>query len=130
MFQCPKGQIYSFVIIALKEVVAAISIPILALRIKMIWVDYTHVVNICLMIVGSIRRINRMAYCDFCDCEDCQNGTSYLFHAQTSDGRWICDVCYSYDECINQQRKISGTHNGPCENRNCEHRPSIVSEWI
>ena len=40
-----------------------------------------------------------MAFCDYCDCEDCKYGNSYLVHAQTVSGKWICDVCYQYEVC-------------------------------
>ena len=45
-----------------------------------------------------------MAYCDFCTCGDCQEGTRYLRHAPTVDGRWICDVCWGYEVCIDGKR--------------------------
>ena len=68
-----------------------------------------------------------MAYCDFCKCSDCQNGTPYIVHAQTSDNRWICDVCYDYEICQKfEERKGLG----PCDDKNCVHRPKLISEWI
>lgn len=71
-----------------------------------------------------------MAYCDFCKCEQCQNGDAphKLTHAQTIDGRWICDICFSYDECVRQQRAQDLPRN-PCANIECDHRPRIVGEW-
>lgn len=66
-----------------------------------------------------------MAFCDFCDCDDCKNGTKYLTHAQTSDGKWICDVCYQYDVCVDQKRK-NNDYSGPCENLDCAHRPKVT----
>jgi len=67
-----------------------------------------------------------MAFCDYCDCEDCQNGTEYISHAQTVDGKWICDVCYLYDLCTADGPKRGAL---PCENKDCVHRPKLVSEW-
>lgn len=71
-----------------------------------------------------------MAFCDFCACESCQTGEGipHLSHAKTSDGRWICDVCYAYDECVRAQR-AKGEARNPCKDRGCEHRPKIVGEW-
>lgn len=68
-----------------------------------------------------------MAYCDFCTCRDCQFGTKYLSHAQTSDGRWICDVCYTYDLCTSGPTR---NKNGPCEDKNCHHRPKLITGWM
>jgi hypothetical protein len=70
-----------------------------------------------------------MSFCDFCTCSDCQNGKSYLSHAETEDGRWICDVCFTYESCMDKQRELYGKHNGPCEN-DCEHRPKLISEFV
>jgi hypothetical protein len=58
-----------------------------------------------------------MNFCDYCTCTDCKNGKSYLSHAQTASGNWICDVCYTYDLCPN----------GPCADKNCSHRPKLIS---
>jgi hypothetical protein len=62
-------------------------------------------------------------YCNYCSCDDCKYGwaTTYMKHAPTEDGKWICDVCYTYDVCPS----------GPCEDENgksicCEHRPKLV----
>jgi len=76
-----------------------------------------------------------MAFCDFCDCDMCRTGEDgfkepMFSHAQTSDGRWICDICYQYSVCISEQRKErSGGHNGPCPPGPCKHRPQIISVW-
>ena len=69
-----------------------------------------------------------MAFCDYCLCEDCRTGSSIveLYHAKTSDGTWICDICYKYDECM---RGPNASSNGPCEILECEHRPKIISKW-
>ena len=65
-----------------------------------------------------------ISFCDFCECNDCKYGTKYIRHAQTSTGQWICDTCYQYDLCT-----YKPGHDGPCEDRECEHRPKIVSDW-
>lgn len=70
-----------------------------------------------------------MAFCDYCSCSDCMLGKSYLSHAQTENNKWICDVCYSYDVCMNKQREETGTHNGPCSIENCNHRPKLITSW-
>lgn len=70
-----------------------------------------------------------MAFCDFCTCEDCKNGTKYILHAKTSSGKWICDVCYSYDECVKQKRENGEKQTGPCDDKNCAHRPKLVGKW-
>lgn len=71
-----------------------------------------------------------MAFCDFCPCSDCLNGQKYLAHAETSDGRWICDVCFTYDLCVNGQRKAGGPVTGSCdEEEECDHRPKLVGGW-
>jgi hypothetical protein len=70
----------------------------------------------------------QMAFCDFCPCEGCRTGERWLFHAQTEDGTWICDVCYDYEVCMDAQRKETGSHNGPCDGP-CTHRPKITSKW-
>ena len=67
-------------------------------------------------------------FCDYCSCQDCQLGCAYLSHAQTDTGTWICDVCYTYDLCTAHGPNRS--KNGPCKDKNCIHRPKIVSEWI
>ena len=75
-----------------------------------------------------------MAFCDYCDCPNCQDGGPYLSHGRGEDGRWICDVCWHYDECVRAKRE-AGDGGGPCEDESgaaiqCEHRPVIVSEWL
>jgi hypothetical protein len=63
-------------------------------------------------------------------------------HAQTSDGRWICDVCWRYDVCVDGKRKELGlkfgekSHGGcvPCEDSEgrpipCKHRPRLVTKF-
>jgi len=72
-----------------------------------------------------------MNFCDFCTCDDCREGRSWLWHAQTEDGRWICDVCYHYEVCLDAKGRRKGTEKnlGPCDNLNCEHRPKLVTEW-
>lgn len=70
-------------------------------------------------------------FCDFCDCQGCQKGIMpYDWHAQTSDGKWICDVCYQYEVC---QTFPERKGKGPClgeERKNCTHRPKLVGDWI
>lgn len=77
-----------------------------------------------------------MAFCDFCDCSECKDGSGpRALHAPTSDGRWICDVCWKYDVCVREKRK-SGIVDGPCEDENgvtisdCEHRPKLVGLFV
>lgn len=71
-------------------------------------------------------------FCDFCPCEGCREGTAWLRHALTEDGRWICDVCYEYEVCISAFR-AQGVRRGPCGDRGddlpCTHRPILVGEW-
>lgn len=66
-------------------------------------------------------------FCDFCDCADCKNGRQDLRHAKTADGRWICDVCYTYDVCVDAWRK-QGVRLGPCEHP-CNHKPKLIGGW-
>lgn len=62
-------------------------------------------------------------FCDFCSCDDCKRGQDYLSHAETVDGRFICDVCYLYDLCTR-------TESMPCESDLCAHRPALkTGEW-
>lgn len=71
-----------------------------------------------------------MAFCDFCTCENCQtgvNGYFDLFHAQTTDGRWICDICFAYDQCTSGANR---NPKGPCKNNECEHRPRLITKFI
>ena len=70
-----------------------------------------------------------MSFCDFCPCKECRTGGERwhaLKHALTSDGRWICDVCYSYSVCLKDPERRG---KGPCEDGGCKHRPVIVSSW-
>lgn len=68
-----------------------------------------------------------MRFCDFCLCSQCAQGDIWLSHAQTEDGRWICDVCYTYDLCTSGPNR---NPSGPCEDPNCIHRPKLVTDWI
>ena len=74
-----------------------------------------------------------MNFCDFCPCEECRNGVDGLSHAQTKEGKWICDICYTYDVCTSGPNR---SRHGPCEteygtlNPNCVHRPILVTGWI
>lgn len=70
-----------------------------------------------------------MNFCDFCSCEDCITGDCKheIFHAKTSDDKFICDVCYTYDVCTSGSNR---SLNGPCEDKECIHRPKIISEWL
>lgn len=84
-----------------------------------------------------------MAYCDFCTCGDCQEGTRYLRHAPTVDGRWICDVCWQYEACIDGKRAAAGVAYGeksrgrfaPCVDEygkpiaDCGHRPKLAGDF-
>lgn len=63
-------------------------------------------------------------FCDFCECSDCKKGAAHLSHAKTTPGRWICDVCYTYDECVRR-----GSKKGPCDDKNCVHRPKLEGKW-
>ena len=71
------------------------------------------------------------AFCDFCKCEQCRNGGHIggvpIHHAQCSDGQWICEICYTYDVCTSGPNRSS---NGPCKDKDCKHRPKLVSRWI
>ena len=67
-------------------------------------------------------------FCNFCKCSDCINGSKFLRHAQTTKNKWICDVCYHYDVCIDAKRK-EGKREGPCDDKNCVHRPKLKSGW-
>lgn len=68
-----------------------------------------------------------MAFCDFCTCENCTDGAPDLFHAQAVDGRWICDVCFLYDQCTSDDGPAPRNPNGPCDNSECEHRPRLIN---
>jgi hypothetical protein len=76
-------------------------------------------------------------YCDFCGCEECRTGVGGhpgLAHAQTEDGRWICNTCWRYDVCVSAKRK-AGLFGGPCEDEHggalpdCGHRPPLTTGW-
>ena len=67
-------------------------------------------------------------FCNYCRCGDCVYGKPGLYHALTIDGDWICDVCWLYDMCTNDGPNRN--RNGPCENRDCIHRPRIKGKWI
>lgn len=49
-----------------------------------------------------------------------------LWHAQTEDGRWICETCYAYDLCVIAK---SDPCSGLCGENKCGHRPKLISEW-
>lgn len=68
-----------------------------------------------------------MIFCNFCECEDCQKGSKLLSHAETKDGKWICDVCYYYDMCTNGPER---NPEGPCKEKICKHRPILVGHWL
>jgi len=70
-----------------------------------------------------------MNFCDFCPCESCKFGDKHLSHAQTDDGKWICDVCWRYEICMETKMALLGKHDGPCDNLDCEHRPKLITEW-
>jgi len=63
-----------------------------------------------------------MSYCNYCPCKDCKHGSKYIKHAQTINGDWICDICYTYEVCLDADM------DEPCKTP-CVHRPKIISEW-
>lgn len=82
-------------------------------------------------------------YCDFCKCHMCQTGEvqyyncdgelvnletiPVLYHAQTVDGKWICETCYTYDLCA---KNNSDPCKGLCKEYKCNHRPILINnEW-
>ncbi len=67
-------------------------------------------------------------FCDYCDCASCYNGSDGMFHAQTVHGSWICDICYLYDLCT--AKGLLRSFNGPCPNKDCPHRPTLITPWI
>ena len=69
-------------------------------------------------------------FCDFChvNCGACNNGHDGMYHAETEDGRWICDCCFEYDMCI--RATTPDTVDRPCEDVYCIHRPRIVGDWL
>ena len=74
--------------------------------------------------------VSMKRFCDFCPCNDCKYGwhdMPDIGHAPTDDGRWICDICYSYDECT---KGSSRNPKGPCEDENCKHRPKLIGPFI
>lgn len=67
-------------------------------------------------------------FCDFCDCEGCRSGLGWGFkitHAPTECGKWICDVCFTYDVC----KKGTNPVPGGCDGVECEHRPRLSGPW-
>ena len=66
-------------------------------------------------------------FCDFCDTtDDDGNQREDLSHAQTADnGKWICDICYYYDECL----RSSDNPLGPCRENSCKHQPKLMTKW-
>lgn len=80
------------------------------------------------------RYVKKQHFCDFCECETCKDGESWLSHAQTIDGRWICEVCYDYEVCLDATAVIINgkkrSPNGPCD-KPCEHRPKLTTgKWL
>ena len=70
----------------------------------------------------NVKFANKQRFCDFCNCDSCVEGDPGDRHALCEDGRWICEVCYMYDECLNAMN-----HRGnPCDNLECEHRPRLM----
>ena len=67
-----------------------------------------------------------MSFCDYCQCSNCQNGVSDLYHALTENDKWICEICYCFDLCTSGPTK---NPNGPCEEKDCRHRPKLKSDW-
>lgn len=80
-----------------------------------------------------------MSFCDFCQCKQCQTGDApfHYTHAPTADGRWICEVCWSYDVCGRERVRLGETKykSAPCEDArgraipDCPHRPKLVGPW-
>ena len=68
-------------------------------------------------------------YCNFCKCSACKYGwiDHKTYHAPTSAGGHICDVCYAYDVCTSGPNR---NPEGPCENKDCEHRPKLIGPFI
>jgi hypothetical protein len=69
-------------------------------------------------------------YCDFCACNMCKTGhdtDGIVLHTQCTDGKWICDVCYHYECCVDAKHDPC---TGICGEYKCEHRPKLVNgEW-
>lgn len=69
----------------------------------------------------------RPGFCNYCDCADDEgNQRTDLSHAQTSNGKWICDICYYYDECLRSPDNLLGH---PCKENPCKHQPKIITKW-
>ena len=66
-------------------------------------------------------------FCDFCECENCKFGTKYIYHAPVACNKWICDVCYNYDQCTSGPNR---NPSGPCLDKTCVHRPTLIGPWI
>lgn len=50
------------------------------------------------------------------------------YHAQTVDGRWICNTCFTYDLCTSGPDR---NNDGPCKDKLCRHRPRLKdSKWM
>lgn len=62
-------------------------------------------------------------FCGFCPCDRCRDGESYLTHAPTDDGRWVCEVCHEYDLCLR-------AGHDPCGAEHCSSRPTLVGEFV
>lgn len=62
-------------------------------------------------------------FCDFCPCDRCRDGESYLTHAPTDDGRWVCEVCHAYDLCL-----MAG--HDPCSAEHCSSRPKLAGAFV
>ena len=78
----------------------------------------------------AVRLGSKRYFCDFCLCDSCKYGESdvlTIMHAPTSDGRWICDVCYIYDQCMTGPNR---NPEGPCKDKNCAHRPKLIGDWV
>lgn len=65
-------------------------------------------------------------FCSYCQCETCQFGPEYkglqIVHAKTEVGTWICDICFTYECCLDQGSE-------PCSGI-CQHRPVLITEWM
>ena len=81
---------------------------------------------------GARRGGVAVAFCDYCTCQTCMDGEEHLSHALTTDDRWICDVCYWYELCLDEKRLETGKTRGhdPCSEEHCAHRPQLASNWI
>lgn len=73
-----------------------------------------------------------MSFCNYCLCQTCQNGRGGLTHALTSDQKWICDVCYYYEVCLDRCEIKHGNkpRHEPCKySEECESRPKLIGKW-